>query len=152
VWQRRGRVSDYFSAIRSEKERRLDSRRSRVDQLRQLAIRRFGSDPPNALTDETLITVRRQPGHPGAAVVSLKALRDFHLREVSGGVRRNLGRPALFASLSCDDIPENNRPSFGHSCAHGPGPHEILVCINKSDNPPTVFGSLLARSRVRAGK
>jgi hypothetical protein len=24
---------------------------------------------------------------------------------------------------------------FGHSCAHGEGPHDILVCITRSGNP-----------------
>jgi hypothetical protein len=148
IWQRQGRVSDYFAAIRAQKDHRADSRRQTAARARHSAIERFGSDAAAGLSKEIPITIRRQPGHQGAAVVSLTALRDFHLRKLSGGIEASLGRPVMHARVWCDAIAQKDRDGFGHSCSHGEGPHEILVCVNKSDNDRIVYGRLLASTRV----
>lgn len=147
IWQRQGRVSDYFKAMRAEKEIRADTREERARTAVKDAVVRFGNDTLRTLSPDTLITVRRQPAGTTQVTVRLDDLDDFHLRDTSGGIEKALGRPALFGRLWCDKIPEASRDRFEHSCAHGKAPHQILVCINKSDNPPDIFGRLLASSR-----
>jgi hypothetical protein len=88
---------------------------------------------------ETLVSVRRQWNDYRTATVRLDHLRHFHWREESGGVRARSPRPFLHARMWCDAIVAGE---LAHSCAHGEGPHEILVCIVKKDNLKSVFSQL----------
>jgi len=88
---------------------------------------------PEALLDQ--INVCRHPGDGCYISVPFSSLWHIHSRYVSGGVGRRTHYPALYARMSCGSIPPG--AYFGHSCAHGPGPHEILVCITKIANPTT---------------
>jgi hypothetical protein len=63
--------------------------------------------------------------------VHFEMLRDFHWRRESGGVRALSPRPLLHARIACDSLVSGE---ISHSCAHGTGPHEILVRIVKKGN------------------
>jgi hypothetical protein len=144
VWQAHGRVSDYLKAIKSEKAHREKTQLQAEYRRREAIILRLRSAGPlSPLDEETPITIVRQPGHYGWANVPLRVLNDFHFRETTGGVGRILGRQGLFARVLCDNIPAERRGVFGHSCAHGPGPHEILVYIGKATNR-SVYERLVA--------
>jgi hypothetical protein len=137
-----GRFSDYVKAIRTEREKRSSLQASKIGRDREVATRR--NDAP--LPPSTVIKVCRQPGHPGIASVLLESLCDFHVREMSGGVGARFSRPMLCARIWCNKIPDLE--SFGHSCAHGPGPHEIVVCLTKANNRRAVYDRLLASARI----
>lgn len=96
-----------------------------------------------------MVTVRRQ-WNGYAIAVPVTALRDFHVRQWSGGVQAKSPYPMLYARMWCTLIPEEDRPYFGHSCRHGAGPHEILVCITKKDNPRSLYKALRARAEQPA--
>jgi hypothetical protein len=84
--------------------------------------------------------------HPGTGVyvsVPFYALGHFHFRDESGGVQRRSGRPFLYARMSCRWIPEDAY-FFGHSCTHGPPPHDILVCITQVANSKALYRKLRA--------
>jgi hypothetical protein len=93
---------------------------------------------PAALRDP--IGVCRHPGDNAYMSVPFHALHDFHLRSISGGVARPTGRAFLYARMSCTEIPADAR--FGHSCIHGEGPHEILVCITQTANAAALYKCL----------
>ena len=78
------------------------------------------------------VTVSRGGG--GDISVPVTALRRVHLTRVTGGVGRQLKRPRIGARIFCTDIPDGAR--FGHSCMHGPPPHDLLVLVKFSEPPP----------------
>ena len=100
--------------------------------LALLYAREYG---PEALLDS--VAVCRHPGDGQYIAVPFTALEDFHFRSVSGGIGRRTGRLFLYARMWCDSIPKD--AAFGHSCAHGPGPHSILVCITQVANPRHLY-------------
>ena len=61
------------------------------------------------------------------------------MSDMSGGVQARASRPFLHAYISCAMLGDQE---FGHSCAHGLGPHEIKVCIVESDNKPELYTRL----------
>lgn len=80
-------------------------------------------------------------GRRNVIEVPIAALHTFRVARRMGGYGDKLKWPRLSALMSCDAIPEEARGTFGHSCQHGPPPHEIRVIIG-SDNgrswpPPT---------------
>jgi hypothetical protein len=91
-----------------------------------------GGATVTAATQEAIVTVRRQWNDWKTGTVAADKLRDFHWRSSSGGVGAASPRPMLYARMFCDSLLSGE---IGHSCAHGPGPHDILVCIVKKDNP-----------------
>jgi hypothetical protein len=62
-----------------------------------------------------------------------------------GGVGTASPRPFLHTRLWCDHLPAGS--DFPHSCRHGEGPHEILVCLTKKDNEPAVYARCAAPAR-----
>jgi hypothetical protein len=87
--------------------------------------------PAAAVTPETLVVVRRHWNDWVSGEVKYQDLRDFHWRDSSGGVGQRSPRPMLYARMFCNALISG---SVSHSCEHGPPPHDILVCITKSDN------------------
>lgn len=81
------------------------------------------------------VWIRRHWSDDREAKVRLQDLRDFHWDVMSGGLEGGFGfvapRPFVHARVWCDSFIEG---SVAHSCAHGPGPHEIKVCIVKKSN------------------
>jgi hypothetical protein len=93
---------------------------------------------------ETLVTVRRQWDDTGrTGRVRLADLRHFHYRTSSGGYGKQtgFGKPYLHARMWCDKLADGE---IGHSCRHGPPPHEVLVCITQTDNGKPLYTQLAA--------
>ena len=85
---------------------------------------------PEALLEP--VSVCRDPDGWAYISVPFHELWDFH-----GG-----DREFVCARMSCEVIPEGS--DFGHSCAHGPAPHDILVCITQVTNPKGLYQRLRA--------
>src|SRR5207249_2416212 len=88
------------------------------------------------------VTVARQLYFAVSIDVPLEALYDFHWSTVSGGIGQQTKRPFLCARMSCKHIPVGAH--FGHSCMHGPPPHEILVVIRKGGTGLRLYAKLAA--------
>ncbi len=142
VAQEGGRVSDYWEAARKEAMKRDDLRSESVGLARAEAREKFRGV---TLTESEQVQVCRHPGS-SSIPVPLSTLSDFHLSRVSGGVGKSSPYPMLYARMWCSEIPEEDRPHFGHTCQHGPPPHHILVCITKSGNPKRLYQILLAKA------
>lgn len=86
------------------------------------------------LDNDSIIYVRRQPSDWKIASIYYKDLWNFHWNMITGGIRVRTPNPHLFALMWCNKIIEGE---ISHSGIHGPGPHQIEVCILKIDNPKT---------------
>ncbi|HLK23021.1 MAG TPA: hypothetical protein VKT30_00025 [Caulobacteraceae bacterium] len=69
----------------------------------------------------------------------MKDVSGLHWSDVSGGVQAPAPRPFLHGYVMCDAMVQG---SIAHSCAHGPGPHSIKVCITRKYNEK-IFDELL---------
>lgn len=78
------------------------------------------------------VVVRRHWNDWRAATVPFDELEGFCWDNVSGGVMSRSPRPMVYAYMLCSSIPDG--VEFGHSCAHGPGPHRIKVVVVAKDN------------------
>jgi len=92
-----------------------------------------------------MVAVARGWGDWRRLQVDETVLFDFHMATCAGGTQRNLPRPTLAAYMSCDAIPDG--VEFGHSCRHGPAPHQIKVLIFKSHNDRAVYERLHVQIR-----
>jgi len=139
-----GRVSDYWEAARDEKDRRdtrrKDNANKRIESEIEASKKAFAD---KTISPDEKILVCRQPRDWRVIKVPFSALDDLHFRYESGGVGQVSSYPVLYARMWCSDIPDD--AEFGHSCAHGPPPHEILVCILKNHNPSKLYRQLLAQ-------
>jgi len=88
---------------------------------------------------ETLVTVRRQPDDHTAGRFKLPDIHGLRLDCMTGGYQQLVGRNFLFGYVFCTSLVDGG---IGHSCTHGPAPHDIKVCILESDNKPQVFRHL----------
>lgn len=62
----------------------------------------------------------------------------MHWDNLSGGVRAPAPQYFIHAFVKCNDY----EGELAHSCAYGPGPHSIKICITKTDNELEVFAKL----------
>jgi hypothetical protein len=92
-----------------------------------------------SLPSPAIVIVRRQWNDYRQGRVELGKLRNFHWRETSGGFGGRSPYPMRYARMWCDALIDGE---VGHSCEHGPGPHEILVCIVKKDNDKAVIRAI----------
>ena len=94
-----------------------------------------------------MVQVVRSPGgwpYP----VPESDLQDLLMTDHTGGVPvRLLPRIMLSALITCDLIDDEDKPTFGHSCRHGPGPHTIRVLIRKGDNAPSTYKRLREQAK-----
>lgn len=101
------------------------------------------------MNEESEVIVSRNLG--GVKIcVPASALSGLHIAEAAGGTGARLSRPSLAAYMSCESIPDDYFPVFGHSCRHGPPPHRIKVVIPKGVNERTIYAELLAAASARA--
>ena len=84
--------------------------------------------------EDLKVIVTRQPGDHRTAEVPLSRLYGWRWTTASGGVLARLRRPTLAAYVQCTDLEDQ---PFGHTCQHGPPPHEIKVLALKSHNRST---------------
>ena len=86
------------------------------------------------------VYVRRDWNDRGLGRVRWADLHDPRWDTVSGGAQVENPLPLLHAYVWCDKV----RGKIGHSCAHGPGPHNIKVCMLRDDNSRRIWRRLLA--------
>jgi len=85
----------------------------------------------NVTQHEDIVWVRRQWNDYRDASYLLCNVWDFHWSSTSGGVYARAPRLFVHAYVRCDQMISG---TLAHSCEHGPGPHEIKVCVTKSMN------------------
>jgi hypothetical protein len=93
---------------------------------------------PDSQKDVT-VRIRRQFDDYRIGEVPFSKLWSFQWKRVSGGVQAPAPFPFVSPMVICTDI----KGEIGHSGAHGPCPHEIRVCVNKSDQDPAVWAKIL---------
>jgi hypothetical protein len=95
----------------------------------------MGSYPiPSAAPGEepTLVRVRRDWNDARReALFRLDQLRDFHWTDTAGGTGRKAPVQLLHAYVWCSDMISGD---LAHSCEHGPGPHNIKICVPNGTN------------------
>ena len=85
------------------------------------------------------VYVRRDRNDRGIGRVQWVDLHDPRWDTVSGGAQVENPLPLLHGYVWCDKV----RGKIGHSCAHGPGPHNIKVCMLREDNSNCIWRRLL---------
>jgi len=85
------------------------------------------------------VYVRRDWNDRGMGRVRWANLHDPRWDTVSGGAQVENPLPLLHGYVWCDKV----RGKIGHSCAHGPGPHNIKVCMLREDNSNRIWRRLL---------
>ena len=85
------------------------------------------------------VYVRRDWNDRGVGRVRWSDLHDPRWDTVSGGAQVENPLPLIHAYVWCDKV----RGKIGHSCAHGPGPHNIKVCMLRDDNNRRIWRLLL---------
>ena len=85
------------------------------------------------------VYVRRDWNDRGMGRVRWADLHDPRWDTVSGGAQVENLLPLLHGYVWCDKV----RGKIGHSCAHGPGPHNIKVCMLREDNSNRIWRRLL---------
>ena len=85
------------------------------------------------------VYVRRDWNDRGMGRVRWADLHDPRWDTVSGGAQVENPLPLIHGYVWCDKV----RGKIGHSCAHGPGPHNIKVCMLREDNSNRIWRRLL---------
>ncbi|MBC8279285.1 MAG: hypothetical protein H8E48_00725 [Chloroflexi bacterium] len=88
----------------------------------------------------SVVYVRRDWDDRGLGRVRWSDLNSPRWDTVSGGTQVENPLPLLHGYVWCDKV----RGKIGHSCAHGPGPHNIKVCMLREDNSGRIWRQLLA--------
>ncbi len=86
-----------------------------------------------------LVWVRRQWNDYRKAQYRLRDLQGAHWDWTSGGVNVPAPQPFMHGYVWCNGMLGGE---LAHSCAHGPGPHRIQVCVVKKDNTAAVIAQL----------
>ena len=86
------------------------------------------------------VYVRRDWNDRGLGRVRWSDLRNPRWDTVAGGTQVENPLPLIHAYVWCDRV----RGKIGHSCAHGPGPHNIKVCTLREDNSRHVWHRLVS--------
>lgn len=100
------------------------------------------------LTPDTPIAVRRAPKDRKTALYRYGDIQDIRWDTFAGGIGRGTPYPMLFGYVWCDGMISGK---VGHSCIHGPPPHQIKVCLIKMLNGP-VWPQILERAPPRPVK
>ena len=85
------------------------------------------------------VYVRRDWNDRGMGRVRWSDLHDPRWDTMSGGAQVENPLPLLHGYVWCDKV----RGKISHSCAHGPGPHNIKVCMLREDNSNRIWRRLL---------
>jgi hypothetical protein len=89
------------------------------------------------------VVIRRQWNDYRDARVPIGVFQEPHWSCESGGVNALAPQYFIHGYIYCDSLGDQE---FGHSCAHGRGPHRIKVCVVRKANDPRVFAQLLAEA------
>ena len=85
------------------------------------------------------VYVRRDWNDRGLGRVRWADLHALRWDTISGGAQVENLLPSLHAYVWCDKV----RGNIGHSCVHGPGPHNIKVCMLRDDNSRRIWRCLV---------
>lgn len=97
--------------------------------------------------DEEELVVRRQWNDWRRATYRIEDIDGLHMSDVGGGIRKTANRAYLHGYVVCDGMLDGE---LAHSCRHGPGPHNILVCVLKIDNSRAAYQLLIDRMDRRS--
>ena len=103
-----------------------------------------GGDPG----DGALVRVRRDWNDHRIGTVKWSDLRDPRWDTVSGGEQNPTPQPFIHGYVWCDIV----QGDIAHSCAHGPGPHNIKICLVKKDNSRDIWDRLSAIVGPKPGR
>lgn len=98
--------------------------------------------------DSVPVRVRRDWNDHRIGTVEWSDLRVPRWDSVSGGEQKFTPQPFIHAYVWCDLV----QGDIAHSCAHGPGPHNIKVCLVKKDNSREVWNRLSAIVGPKPGR
>ena len=98
--------------------------------------------------DNVPVRVRRDWNDHRIGTVKWSDLRDPRWDNISGGEQNPTPQPFIHGYVWCDIV----QGDIAHSCAHGPGPHNIKVCLVKKDNSREVWGRLSAIVGPKPGR
>lgn len=98
--------------------------------------------------DSDAVRVRRDWNDHRIGTVKWSDLRDPRWDSVSGGEQNPTPQPFIHGYVWCDIV----QGDIAHSCAHGPGPHNIKVCLVKKDNSREVWSRLSAIVGPKPGR
>ena len=87
----------------------------------------------------TPVRVRRDWDDHRVGTVRWSDLGNPRWDMVSGGTQTRTPEPCVHGYGMCDKV----RGNIAHSCIHGPGPHNIKVCIVQKDNSRQVWDYLM---------
>lgn len=91
------------------------------------------------ITKKTAVRVRRDWNDHRIGTVEYSDLANPRWDIVSGGTQVRTPQPFIHAYVWCNRV----RGDIAHSCRHGPGPHNIKVCLVRKDNTKEVWNYLL---------
>lgn len=94
--------------------------------------------------EDPLIYVRRHPGDWRVAAVRLSSLSGIGWDCMCGGLNI-FTQTVLYGYIFCNAIESGE---LAHSCRHGPGPHNIKVCMLQVDNEKHVHDALEWYARI----
>ena len=107
-----------------------------------------GRDAGRSIRGRSAVRVRRQWNDHQIGVVRWSDTRDPHWDSVSGGTQARSPQPFIHAYVMCNRV----KGDIAHSCAHGPGPHNIKVCLVKKDNSKEVWTRILELTGPKPAK
>ena len=87
----------------------------------------------------TTVRVRRQWNDKRIGAVRWSDLANPRWDVISGGTQVRSPQPFIHAYVYCDKV----KGHIAHTCNHGPGPHNIKVCLVKKDNSKEVWDYLM---------
>ena len=91
------------------------------------------------ITGRTAVRIRRDWNDRRIGTARWSALANPRWDNVSGGTQVRTPQPFVHAYVWCNKV----KGDIAHSCIHGPGPHNIKVCIVKKDNSKEVWNHLM---------
>ena len=94
------------------------------------------------------VRVRRDWNDHRIGTIKWSDLRDPRWYTLSGGEQNPTPQPFIHGYIWCDTV----QGDIAHSCAHGPGPHNIKVCLVKKDNSREVWNRLSAIVGPKPGR
>jgi len=100
------------------------------------------------ISGRTAVRVRRQWDDQRIGAVRWSELSNVHWDSVSGGTQAQSPEPYIHAFVWCNKV----KGTIAHSCIHGPGPHNIKVCLVKKDNSKAVWNRMLKLAGPRPAK
>ena len=98
--------------------------------------------------EDAPVRIRRDWNDHRIGTVKWSDLRDPRWDSISGGEQNPTPQPFIHGYVWCATV----QGDIAHSCAHGPGPHNIKVCLVKKDNSREVWSRVSSIVGPKPGK